>query len=100
MAARNGVRTHAVLAFLLRSGGDNPLFGGDTVERGKLVAHQAFAPLLALHPELESRMDDIAQITVQLGLSVILFDDTATESDDDLRRFLMRWLAPALMPHD
>jgi hypothetical protein len=29
-------------------------------------------------------------------LSVVLFDDDAVHTDDDLRRFLTRWLLPAM----
>ncbi|MCL2536639.1 MAG: hypothetical protein FWE39_20965, partial [Nocardiaceae bacterium] len=47
-------------------------------------------------PELKPRLDDIVEIALRLGLSVVVFDDEAVHTDDDLRRFLTRWLEPAM----
>jgi hypothetical protein len=44
----------------------------------------------------ERHLDEIVEITVRLGLSVIVFDSDAVRTDESLREFLGRWLEPAL----
>ncbi|PXX61678.1 TetR family transcriptional regulator [Nocardia tenerifensis] len=92
VAGRTAVRADPVLAALLRAGQGNPVYDTDMVARAKPIAHELLSPVLALDPNLAPHLDDIAQIGIRLGLSVILFDDAAIHSDDDLRGFLTRWL--------
>ncbi|GGG18866.1 TetR family transcriptional regulator [Rhodococcoides trifolii] len=96
VVARTTVRAHPVLATLLRGDADNPLNEDDVIERAKPIAYEILSPMKAMHPDIEPMMDDILQMGVRLALSVILFDDATIRADDDLRRFLFRWLAPAL----
>ncbi|MFD3810012.1 TetR/AcrR family transcriptional regulator [Rhodococcus sp. NPDC058639] len=96
VASRTVVRDNAILGALLRSERENPVFDNGMVARAKPVARTLFAPLVARHPEVESQLEDIIEISLFLGLSVVLFDDEAVHSDDELRRFLTRWLGPAL----
>ncbi|TQF66261.1 TetR/AcrR family transcriptional regulator [Rhodococcus spelaei] len=98
VACRSSVRTDPVLITLLRSESSNPLFDSGAVGRAKAVARTLLAPLVELYPEVRPRFDDIVEISVHLGLSAVLFDDDALRSDDDLRAFLTRWLAPAMPP--
>ncbi|MGU3436341.1 TetR/AcrR family transcriptional regulator [Actinomycetes bacterium M1A6_2h] len=98
VVARATVRAHPVLAALLTGDADNPLNQGDVMERAKPIAYEILSPMKDMHPDVEPMMDDIFQMGVRLGLSVILFDDAALRSDDDLRGFLSRWLGSALPP--
>ena len=66
------------------------------ITRAKPVARELLSPLVEREPRLADRADDIAEVTLHLALSVVFFDDETLHADDDLRRFLTRWLAPAL----
>ncbi|MFI6866556.1 TetR/AcrR family transcriptional regulator [Nocardia sp. NPDC050406] len=92
VAARAVMRADPVLTTLLAGGHGNPVHDPDMISRAKPVAHELLSPVLAFDPGLEPYLDDIAQIAIRLGLSVVMFDDQAIESDDDLRGFLTRWL--------
>jgi len=96
VAGRTVVRDDPILAALLRSERENPVFDGDMVARAKPVARMLLAPLVARWPEAAPRVDDIIEFSLLLGLSVVLFDGEAMHSDDELRRFLTRWLEPAM----
>ncbi|MCX4095895.1 TetR/AcrR family transcriptional regulator [Nocardia sp. alder85J] len=96
VALRAAVRDDPVLARLLGAETNNPLFDPMMITRAKPVARELLMPVLELDPGLESDLDDIIQIVVRLGLSVVVFDDEDIRSDDDLRRFVARWVVPAL----
>lgn len=96
VAGRSAVRSNPVLAALLVAEQGNPVFDFGMIARAKPVARQIFEPLLVHEDVDEERLDDIVEITVRLGLSVIVFDSDAVRTDDALRAFLVRWLGPAL----
>ncbi|NMN95581.1 TetR family transcriptional regulator [Antrihabitans stalactiti] len=93
---RSAVRANPVLATLLNAGRGNPLFDTDMMARAKPVARELLSPLVARDSSIESKLEDLIEVSLRLGLSVILFDDEAVHTDDDLRRFLTRWLEPAM----
>lgn len=96
VTGRAVIRDVPVLGALLRVGDGNPLFDPGMISRAKPIAHELLSPLVEREPRLADRLDDIVEITLHLALSVVFFDDEALHADDELRRFLTRWLAPAL----
>lgn len=96
IAGRAAVRADPVLTTLLNAESGNPMFDTGMMSRAKPIAHELLSPLAARFPSLSSSLDDIIEIALRLGLSVILFDDEAVHADDDLRAFLTRWLLPAM----
>ncbi|MFD4180645.1 TetR/AcrR family transcriptional regulator [Rhodococcus sp. NPDC058514] len=98
VAGRAAVRDEPVLAALLGAERGNPLFDTGMMARAKPVVRQLLSPLIEREPGLGDDLDDLAEITLRLALSVIVFDDEQVHGDDDLRRFLTRWLRPAMSP--
>ncbi|CAM3031280.1 TetR/AcrR family transcriptional regulator [Prescottella defluvii] len=98
VAGRAAIRDVPVLAALLHAGDGNPLFDPGMIARAKPIARELLSPILEYEPALADRLDDIVEIALRLGMSVVIFDDDAVHADDDLRRFLTRWLAPAMTP--
>ncbi|AWK71603.1 TetR family transcriptional regulator [Rhodococcus oxybenzonivorans] len=96
VASRAAVHADPVLAALLQAEQGNPLFDAEMMRRAKPVARELLSPLVDRYPDTQTHLDDIVEILVRLGLSVIMFDDEAVHADDDLRRFLTRWLLPAM----
>ncbi|MGJ0119014.1 TetR/AcrR family transcriptional regulator [Williamsia sp. MIQD14] len=96
IAGRAVLHRHPVLATLLRGEALNPLFDTGMLSRARPVAREMLAPMAVRFPQIESRMDDIVEMALLIGLSVILFDDPADRPDDELRAFLTRWIAPSL----
>jgi AcrR family transcriptional regulator len=95
LSARRVVRDHPVLAVLVGSSSQNPLFDDGMMRRARPVARELLAPVLARHPHAASRWDDVVDIAIAVGLYAVLFEDPG-RSDADLAAFLMRWLGPAL----
>lgn len=96
VAIRSEFRSHPVLGALLFPGGDSPLFDDDLFARAKPFAAQLLAPMLTREPSLAARFDDVLEILMRFGLSILLFNSDTVRSDDDLRGFLRRSLIPAL----
>lgn len=96
VAIRSEFRRHSVLGALLFPAGDNPLFDEDFFARAKPFAAQLLAPILTREPRLAARFDDVLEIVMRFGLSILLFNSDTIRSDDDLRGFLRRSLIPAL----
>ncbi|MBU3067147.1 TetR/AcrR family transcriptional regulator [Nocardia sp. NEAU-G5] len=96
VACRAVTRNDPVLAALLRAEHGNPVFEPGMAARAKPVVLELLSPLVALDPGIEGELGDFAQIALHLGTAVVLFDDPDLRSDDDLRRFITRWLVPAL----
>ena len=96
VAGRAVLHRHPVLATLLRGESHNPLFDSGMLDRARPVAREMLSPMADRFPQLAPRIDDIVEMAVLLGLSVILFDDPTGRSDEELRTFLTRWLGPSL----
>ncbi|PYE17526.1 TetR family transcriptional regulator [Williamsia limnetica] len=93
------VRDDRLLATLWTAGEGNPLFDTGMMTRARPIAHELLSPLAERNAAVKEDLDEIVEISLRLGLSVVLFDDEAIHSDDDLRAFLTRWLGPALPSH-
>lgn len=98
LAGRAAVHSHPVLIALMRAGENNPLFDEDMMSRANPVAQALLQPLLDREPDLPD-MSEIANVFIRMGMSIILFEDEHVRTDDDVRRYLTRWLLPA-MPFD
>ncbi|MFE3292024.1 TetR/AcrR family transcriptional regulator [Rhodococcus sp. NPDC059234] len=98
VAGRAAVRDHPVLTTLLEAEHGNPLFDAGMIERARPIARELLSPLGERVPSLQPSLDDVVEIALRLGISVILFEDEAVRTDADLRAFLARWLKPAMMP--
>lgn len=96
VSGRAVIRDDRLLATLLQAGEGNPLFDTGMMARARPIAHELLSPLAARHAAVQENLDDIIEISLRLGLSVVLFDDESVHSDADLRRFLTRWLGPAM----
>jgi AcrR family transcriptional regulator len=96
VAMRSEFSRHRVLGALLFPGGDSPLFDDDLFARAKPFAAQLLAPMFTREPKLAARFDDVLEIIMRFGLSILLFTSDTVRSDDDLRGFLRRSLIPAL----
>ncbi|NLG55922.1 MAG: TetR/AcrR family transcriptional regulator [Rhodococcus sp.] len=88
------VHSDALLAVLLQSGGDNPISEPGALDRARSVGAQMLSPLRELFPDADLNFDDIADLSIHLGWSVVCFDDPAVRSDEELRACLTRWMAP------
>nr|WP_206038069.1 TetR/AcrR family transcriptional regulator [Rhodococcus sp. HNM0569] len=88
-------RTDPLLGALLRAGTGNPVFDAGALERAHVVGLELLAPLRTRFPGTAPRLDDIVELCVHLGWSVVCFGDHESRSDDDLRAFLHRWIGPA-----
>ena len=89
-------RRQRVLGALLFPDGGSPLFDEDLFTRAKPFAARWLAPMLMGEPGLAARFDDVVEIIMRFGLSILLFTSDTVRSDDDLRGFLRRSLIPAL----
>lgn len=96
VAGRAVVREHPVLMTLLLAERGNPVFDLEMMANAKPVAHELLSPLIERRLVTGAELDDIAEIAVRLGYSVVAFDSAPVHSDDDLRAFLTRWLRPAM----
>ncbi|WP_067668642.1 TetR/AcrR family transcriptional regulator [Nocardia miyunensis] len=96
VAGRAIIRDDPILAGLVRAEPGNPIFDTDMIARAKPIAQELLRPLTKLDPALEPELDSFAQLAIRVGLGVVLFDDPDIESDEDLRRFIVRWVVPAL----
>ena len=98
VAGRSAVRDDPLLALLLQAQQGNPVFDTGMMSRAKPVTREFLSPLAARDPHVAENLDNIVEIALRLGLSVVLFDSDAVHTDDDLRQFLTMWLRPALEP--
>lgn len=96
VAIRSEFRRHRVLGALLFPSGDSPLFDDGLFARAKPFAAQWLAPMLMWEPRLATRFDDVLEIIMRFGLSILLYNSDTIRTDDDLRGFLRRSLIPAL----
>lgn len=96
VALRAEFRRQRVLGALLFPAGGSPLFDEDVFAQAKPLAARWLAPMLTGEPGLAARFDDVLEIVMRFGLSVLLFNSDTVRTDDDLRGFLRRSLVPAL----
>lgn len=95
VAGRAIARGDPTLSTLLHDQTANPLFDDGMMARALPVTREMLTPIADLEPSLADHMDDIAELTTLLAVSVVLFTE-ATRDDDDLRRLLHAWCDPAL----
>lgn len=98
VSGRALIRDDPVLATLMRAGQGNPLFDTGMMTRARPIARELLSPLADRNPDVQANLDDIIEIALRVGLSVVFFDDDSVHSDDALRTFLHRWLGPAMPP--
>lgn len=98
ISGRALVRDDQLLATLMHAGEGNPVFDAGMMARARPIAHELLSPLAERNAEVKANLDDITEISLRLGLSIVLFDDEPVRTDDDLRQFLNRWLGPAMPP--
>lgn len=96
VAMRAEFRRQRLLGALLFPAGGSPLFDEDVFAQAKPLVARWLAPMLTGEPRLAARFDDVLEIVMRFGLSVLLFSSDTVRSDDDLRGFLHRSLIPAL----
>jgi AcrR family transcriptional regulator len=96
VAVRRQFRERAILGALLFPHRDSPLFDQELLAAAKAPATRLLAPVFERDPRLADRLDDVVELLVRFGVSVLLFDSDAVRSDDDLRGFLRRTLLPAV----
>lgn len=96
VACRRELLGRPALLALLRAEQQNPLFDAGMIGRALPVARTHLAPLLERNPALAPDYDSLLELITRLALSVVVFDSEHTRSDEDLRRFLTRWLEPLL----
>ena len=96
VAARTAVRAHPVLATLLLAERGNRVFHVEMMSRAIPFATQMLTPMVERGLATDVELDEIVEIAVRLGLSVVAFDSELVHSDDSLRAFLARWLGPAI----
>lgn len=94
IGGRDAVQTTPVLTSLLSAQNGNPLFDTGMLDRARVISREMFSGMVELDPRLADHLDDISDYTLHLALSVVVFDDNRT--DDQLRTFLRRWIAPAI----
>jgi AcrR family transcriptional regulator len=100
VAARAVFRRQRVLQEMLRAERGNPLFDEGMIDRSRQIVSTQLSALRVRDPVLEDpeAFDSVVEMAVRLSISIVVFDSEAVASDDDLRRFLSRWLAPVLLP--
>lgn len=99
VAARAVFRRQPVLQEMLRAERGNPLFDDGMIDRARQIVATQLSSLRARDRVLEDpeAFDSVVEMAVRLSISIVVFDSDAVASDDDLRRFLRRWLAPVLL---
>jgi AcrR family transcriptional regulator len=91
VAVRSEFRSQPLLRSLWFTDRGSPLFDENLFARGTPVSMQILEPpLLKREPRLAERFDDVVELLMRVGLSILLFDSDAVRTDDDLRTFL-RW---------
>ena len=96
--ARHHVLGDPLLRELTLSGTANPIFDPGAARRAHDYAVALLSPAVARFPELEGRVENLADIAVHVGWSVLCLDDPASRPDAELRAFIAGWMAPVLKP--
>lgn len=98
VAVRHQFRRRAVLGALLLENHGSPLFDDEVMARATPVAAAYLGRLLERDPRPAPPPEQVVELVVRTGLSVLLFDSDAIRSDDGLRAFLRLSLVPVLYP--
>jgi AcrR family transcriptional regulator len=96
VASRAATRDHPVMAWLLRAQQTNPILQRDMMDRAIGITTGLMRPLADRDPVVAVALDDIMEMVIRWGMSIILFGSPDTETDEGLREFLRRWVRPAL----
>ena len=96
VAARAAFRDTPALAVLIFPETGNPMFEADMVDNALPIVDAFIAPLFERAPNLRERQQDVEEMVLRTGLSILMFASAATRSDADLRAYLTRTLLPAL----
>lgn len=94
--ARVHVLGDPLLRVLTLSGTANPIFDPGAADRAHEYSVSLLAPAAERFPELEGRIDFLADVAVHVGWSVLCLDRPEARSDDQLREFVTAWIAPLL----
>ena len=95
--ARQHVLGDPMLRVLTLSGSANPVFDPGTADRAHEYSMTMLSPA-ARFPELEGRLEFLADLAVHMGWSILCLDRPEARSDDQLREFVTAWIAPVLAP--
>ncbi|MGN7157547.1 TetR/AcrR family transcriptional regulator [Dietzia cercidiphylli] len=98
LQARHHVLGDPLLRELTLSGTANPIFDPGAARRARAYAVALLSPAVDRFPELDGRVEFLADIAVHVGWSVLCLDDPASRPDDELRAFLSEWMAAVLDP--
>lgn len=96
VSARATFRATPALAVLVFPETGNPMFQADMFATALPLAEAFLAPLFDRGPQLRERREDVLELLLRTGLSVLMFDSEALRTDADLRGYLTRTLLPAL----
>lgn len=96
VGVRSEFRTQPLLGALWFADRGSPLFDNEMFGRGRPVAAQFLAPALEREPRLADRFDDVVELLMRIGVSLLLFDSDVIRSDDDLRGYLHRSVIPGI----
>lgn len=92
--ARAHVLGDPLLRVLTLSGTANPIFDPGAADRAHEYSVSLLSPAIERFPELEGRIDLLADIAVHMGWSILCLDRPEARSDDQLRDFVTAWIAP------
>jgi AcrR family transcriptional regulator len=96
VAGRRALRGDPIMSTLLRAEPGNPILDPNMASRAIPFVHALLGPLVERYPALGTHLDDLVEISMRIGLSVVLFDSDAVQTDRELRRFLSLWLQPGI----
>ena len=94
--ARRQILGDPLLRFLTLSGSSNPIFDPGAADRARQYSAAMLAPAVDRFPELDGRVELLADLGVHVGWAVLCLDRPDTRSDDELREFVTVWMAPVL----
>ena len=94
--ARSHVLGDPMLRTLTLSGSSNPIFDPGAADRAREFTRRLLAPVADRFPELAGQVDMLAELAIHVGWSVLCLDPPETMSDDELRTFVEKWMAPVL----
>jgi len=94
--ARQHVLGDPLLRVLTLSGTANPIFDPGAADRAHEYSVSLLSPAVERFPELEGRIELLADIAVHLGWSILCLDRPEARPDDELREFVALWIGPVL----